>query len=202
MQTLDTLSSQEAIVTFQGVLGFACLHLVAGTLQRSSVTCYSERSSPTMCTLMKTQHNAPRRLNKHFLLPSVCLHDIEGCSNPESFIAPLQITLQQHIQALPQQSCNTFNPTFITIIILMRTTGPLLLALLGVLTLSPSPTEARLTNVVTDWVNATQARVAATGVHNVPASRWYAQTALAIHNAVAAGAGKAPAQALAGKLQL
>jgi hypothetical protein len=57
--------------------------------------------------------------------------------------------------------------------------------------------EARLTNVVTDWVNATQARVAVLGVHNVPASRWYAQTALAIHNAIVAGG--APPQALAGK---
>lgn len=55
----------------------------------------------------------------------------------------------------------------------------------------------RLTNVVTDWINATQARVAVLGVHNVPASRWYAQTALAIHNALAAGG--APAQALAGR---
>lgn len=52
---------------------------------------------------------------------------------------------------------------------------------------------------MTDWVNATQARVAVLGVHNVPASRWYAQTALAIHNAVAAG-GASP-QALAGKQQ-
>lgn len=57
--------------------------------------------------------------------------------------------------------------------------------------------DARLTNVVTDWVNATQARVAVLGVHNVPASRWYAQTALAIHNAIVAGG--APPQALAGK---
>jgi hypothetical protein len=56
--------------------------------------------------------------------------------------------------------------------------------------------EARLSNVVTDWINATQERVAVLGVHNVPASRWYAQTALAIHNAVAKG-GASP-QALAG----
>lgn len=66
------------------------------------------------------------------------------------------------------------------------------------LTFSANPAEARLNNVVTDWINATQARVAVLGVHNVPASRWYAQTALAIHNAVAAGG--APPQALAGVL--
>lgn len=62
----------------------------------------------------------------------------------------------------------------------------------------PSVTHARLTNVVTDWIAAAQQRVAALGVHNVPASRWYAQTALAIHNAVSAGG--APPQALAGAL--
>ncbi len=72
-----------------------------------------------------------------------------------------------------------------------------LLVIALALTLS-STVDARLTNVVTDWVNATQARVAALGVHNVPASRWYAQTALAIHNAVAAGG--APPQALAGAI--
>lgn len=61
---------------------------------------------------------------------------------------------------------------------------------------APAAAPTRLNNVVTDWINATQARVAVLGVHNVPASRWYAQTALAIHNALAAGG--APAQALAG----
>jgi hypothetical protein len=77
---------------------------------------------------------------------------------------------------------------------MMRPALIAILALTSTLTLSA---EARLTNVVTDWVNATQARVAVLGVHNVPASRWYAHTALAIHNAVAAGG--APPKALAGK---
>lgn len=43
-----------------------------------------------------------------------------------------------------------------------------------------------------------QARVAQSGMHNVPASRIYAQTAQAIFNAVTVGKGKAPAQALEG----
>lgn len=71
-----------------------------------------------------------------------------------------------------------------------------ILALLAVTTLTHTA-DATLTNVVTDWINATQVRVAATGVHNVPASRWYAQTALAIHNAVSQGG--APPPALAGE---
>jgi plasmid replication initiation protein len=64
------------------------------------------------------------------------------------------------------------------------------------LVLLASLAHGKLSNAVTDWLAATQARVAATGVHNVPASRWYAQTALAIHNALAKGG--APPQALAG----
>ena len=72
---------------------------------------------------------------------------------------------------------------------MVRLSALLMLALVAV-------AEARLSNVVTDWIQAMQTRVAATGVHNVPASRWYAQTALAIHNAVAAGG--APPAALAG----
>lgn len=75
----------------------------------------------------------------------------------------------------------------------MRPSTPALLLLVGVLSIGA---EARLTNVVTDWINATQAQVAVLGVHNVPASRWYAETAVAIHNAVVKG-GASP-QALAG----
>lgn len=80
----------------------------------------------------------------------------------------------------------------------MRPSIILLIALASLFVASPA--EARLTNVVTDWLNATQASIAVLGVHNIPASRWYAQTALAIHNAVAAGG--APPQALAGASRL
>jgi hypothetical protein len=85
---------------------------------------------------------------------------------------------------------------FLAIVLLAATAGTLTSTAAAKATPTPAPS-TRLTNVVTDWINATQARVTVLGVHNVPASRWYAQTALAIHNAVAAGG--APAQALAGR---
>lgn len=62
----------------------------------------------------------------------------------------------------------------------------LLLLVAGSL-LAATPADARLDNVVTQWINATQYAVATTGAHNVPSSRWYALTAFAIHNAVVTG---------------
>ena len=69
------------------------------------------------------------------------------------------------------------------------------MALLVVATVAT--TEARLTNVITDWINATQAAVTVTGSHNVPASRYYALVALSIHKSIAKGG--APPAALAGE---
>jgi hypothetical protein len=63
----------------------------------------------------------------------------------------------------------------------------IMLLLLVASSLLASPAEARLDNVVTQWINVTQYVVATTGAHNVPASRWYALTAFAIHNAVVTG---------------
>jgi hypothetical protein len=63
----------------------------------------------------------------------------------------------------------------------------MLLLLVASSLFAASPAAARLDNVVTQWINATQYVVATTGAHNVSSSRWYALTAFAIHNAVVTG---------------
>lgn len=119
------------------------------------------------------------------------------------YISQLQLTLglllQQRQRTLPPRSPELPRVALFdnTITAMMRSLPLMMLVIFSALTWSA---EAKLTNVVTEWINATQARVAVLGVHNVPASRWYAQTALAIHNAVAAGG--APPQALAGRVAL
>lgn len=46
---------------------------------------------------------------------------------------------------------------------------------------------SRLTNVVTDWIEATQEVVTFVGAHEVTASRWYALLSTAIYNSVVTG---------------
>ncbi|WIA08243.1 hypothetical protein OEZ85_007688 [Tetradesmus obliquus] len=65
----------------------------------------------------------------------------------------------------------------------------------ALLVLGSSTAEAKLSNVVTDWVNATQLNVATDGIPNQLAARYYALTGLAMHQAIAQGG--APANALA-----
>lgn len=67
---------------------------------------------------------------------------------------------------------------------------PVARALLLVLCLGnwcPAYVNARLTNVVTDWIEAPQQVAAFVGAHEVTTSRWYALVSVAIYNSVVTG---------------